>query len=80
MTEPIKAKILNNEVDLDIECWSCDAGRKSPDPSYTKEDGTCSYCSGTGYLLTELGRSVMALVERHGKYLKKVKIVTNDMD
>jgi len=64
MTEPIKATILNNEVDLDIECWSCDAGRVT-NIDYQNEDGTCSQCNGTGYQLTDLGRSIMALIERH---------------
>jgi len=63
MSKSIKATILNNEVKLDTECWSCKAGTERP--TYTNNDGVTCFCNGIGYKLTDLGESIIALVERH---------------
>ena len=61
--DEIKIDILNNDVSLDTECWSCDRNRKTPE--FKKDDGTCEQCNGIGYTLTNVGEAIIKLVKRH---------------
>ena len=62
---PIEIKILNNKVALDQECWACDCCSKEPE--WKDSDGNCDYCHGDGFQLTDAGRAIIDLVNRHTK-------------
>jgi len=76
--EDIKLKIdegvINFEINLDMECWSC-KGKKEitkkkevyPYNVYDQENDVygCCECKGKGYRLTENGESIINLLERH---------------
>jgi len=64
--DEIKINVLNNEIFFDRECWSCDKGRKEPE--YIDEGtGKCEECNGTGFVLTDTGRSILDFIKRHDK-------------
>ncbi len=69
--DEIEVYILNNQVQLDIRCWNCDGGKLTSEthsnPVFFDADGVCEHCSGTGYILTPVGESIIKLVKRHGK-------------
>lgn len=65
--EEITTTILNNEVRLDEECWSCGGGKKPPCEIHEEDDGSCGYCNGIGFVPTEVGRAILELVKRHSK-------------
>ena len=59
----IEIEILNNTLRLDYECWNCDCGKT--EPVYKDDNGNCAQCKGTGYILTDLGRGILSLVNRY---------------
>ena len=65
MADSIKIKILNNEIELDDECWCCEGSSCTPSESWRNEDGTCQICNGTGFKLTGQGQAIIDLVARH---------------
>lgn len=68
----IHGKILNGNVQLDMVCIHCEGKCQSvatrercgPTSGYL-EDGRCGRCEGRGYELTENGRAILDLVNRH---------------
>ena len=66
LSSPISIEILKHDIILDNECWACNGGHDLLD-EYTDENGECEICGGSGYQLTDAGRSIMQLVTRHYK-------------
>lgn len=66
---PITIKILNNEIDLDNECWNCDGGRSKKEddknPTFWTEEGVCERCKGIGYIPTDFGKSIFDFMIRY---------------
>ncbi len=64
--EEITINILNNNINLDVECWKCyrESGKKkfqiNPNPD-------CNICEGKGFILTATGEAIVDLVKRHFK-------------
>lgn len=52
-------------LDLEVRCWCCDGTGDAEVVRDQNEAGKCWRCDGIGYRLTDLGESIITMLDRH---------------
>lgn len=70
----VESTVEGVKINLDYSCWNCRNSNRGWDgknhstpktPETRKEDGTCSVCDGSGFLLTDAGEILKEFIKRH---------------